>query len=122
LKKGGAQVQLDRGRITAVNLGKIPDLPGLLPLLHKLPDLASLTVTTKKFDNAGMATLAGLPNLSVLIASNSAVGDESLKIVKTLPKPAYPLPEIDQRDGCRAAHLKNAIQLEVLILTGRQNH
>jgi len=64
-----------------------------------------------------MATLAGLPNLSVLIASNSAVGDESLKIVKTLPNLHTLYLKSTNVTDAGLAHLKNAIQLEVLILT-----
>lgn len=117
LKEGGAVVQLDRGRISAVNLSKAPGLAGLLPLMHKLPDLASLTVATKKLNDAGMAALAGLPNLSVLIASNSAVGDEGLKIVKTLPNLRTLYLKSTNVTDAGLAHLKDATQLEVLILT-----
>jgi hypothetical protein len=117
LKEGGAVVQLDGGRIRAVNLSKAADLPALLPLLKQAPELTSLTITTKKFNDAGMAMLAGVPKLEELIASNSAIGDEGVRVVKTLPRLKTLYLKSTNVTDVGLAHLKDVPQLEVLILT-----
>jgi hypothetical protein len=117
LKQGGAVVQLDGSRIRAVNLSKAADLPALLSLLKEAPELTSLTITTKKFNDAGMAALAGLPKLEELIASNSAVGDEGVKVVKTLPRLRNLYLGATGVTDAGLVHLKDAAQLEVLILS-----
>jgi hypothetical protein len=120
LTNRGAMVKTDVGRVVAVNLDKAEQLAPLLPLLHKLPDLAELSIRNRKMDNAGMAMLAGLPKLARLHLYSSTVGDDGLKVLKTLPNLRFlPLGGTRVTDA-GLAQLGNLTQLEYLGLRG--NH
>ena len=86
LKTGGAAVvKTDGDRVVAVDLDKAKQLSSLLKLLHKLPDLAEVSIRNPAMDDAGMILLEGLPKLARLHLLSSGVGDKGLQSLKTLP-------------------------------------
>jgi hypothetical protein len=120
LTNGGATVRTDMGRVVAVNLDKAEQLATLLPLLHKLPDLAEVSIRNRKMDTAAMSLLAGLPKLARLHLYSSTVGDDGLKVLKTLPNLRFlPLGGTKVTDA-GLAHLRDLTRLEYLGLRG--NH
>ena len=89
LQAGGATIKLDGTQVVAVDLSKAADLPSMLPLLRRLPDLTELTIQTPKMDDVAMAMLEGLPKLARVNLYSAAVTDEGLKVLKTLPSLRY---------------------------------
>lgn len=75
----GASYQESSDGVTYVDLDKVGDLDTVLPLLKFIPEIEDLSISNKRFTDAGAAHLAGLPNLRSLNLFASNIGDEGLK-------------------------------------------
>jgi Acyl-coenzyme A:6-aminopenicillanic acid acyl-transferase/Leucine Rich repeat len=118
LEDGGAKVKIVGERATTVDLSKAKDLGRLLPTLHKLPNLEELRIQNPGMDDAGIATLEGLPKLARLGLYGTGVGDEGLKVLKSLPNLRVLRIDESKVTDAGLVHLKDLTQLEQLGLRG----
>jgi hypothetical protein len=118
LTKEGATVKTEGGRATAVNLDNVQQLEPVLPLLHRLPNLAELSARNRKMDDARVALLKGLPKLARLHLFSSALGDDGLQVMKTLPNLTFLPAGGTKVTDAGLVHLKDLTRLEYLGLRG----
>ena len=65
--------------VWSIDLDDVADLETVLPLLKNFPEIETLSISNKRFTDAGSAHLAELPNLQDLNLYQSNIGDEGLK-------------------------------------------
>jgi hypothetical protein len=70
--------------VTAITLDRVADLESVLPMLKYFPELEYLSISNKRFTDAGAAHLTDLPNLRDLNLFESNIGDEGLKYLTGL--------------------------------------
>jgi hypothetical protein len=115
LKRGGAALDEQGGRVVGVVFDKSVEVGPLLPLLQKLPDLEELAINNPKMVDADMAAVKGLPKLLLLNLTLTSVGDDGLRVVRTLPRLRSLFLGATKVTDAGMAHLKDLTQLEVLI-------
>jgi Leucine-rich repeat (LRR) protein len=71
--------QEEDGKITTMDLDRVFDLDAVLPLLKYFPEIEDLSISNKRFGDAGAIYLADLPNLQRLNLFQSDIGDDGLK-------------------------------------------
>src|SRR5829696_1661431 len=79
LRFAGARYEEDRSGAIAIDLDDVSDLDSVLPLLKHFPEIEVLSVSNKRFTDAGAKHLADLPNLRDLNLYQSNIGDDRLK-------------------------------------------
>jgi hypothetical protein len=120
LEKGGARVTIEDDKIVGVYLDSAPKLAPFLPLLRYLPDLESLSASTRQMDDAALAQLRGLRKLCDLNLYGSAVGDRGLVYLKSFPcLRRVPMGHTKVTDA-GLKHLAELTQLEYLGLRGNR--
>lgn len=80
----GASYDEGADGVTAITLDRVADLESVLPMLKYFPELEYLSISNKRFTDAGAAHLTDLPNLRDLNLFESNIGDEGLKHVTGL--------------------------------------
>ncbi len=80
----GATYREDNRGVWAVDLDEVADMESVLPLLKNFPEIETLSISNKRFTDAGAAYLAELPNLQDLNLYQSNIGDEGMKHLRGL--------------------------------------
>jgi hypothetical protein len=120
LVKGGAVVGYEGDTVVSVDLDQAADPQALVPLLHKLPTIKSLSVSNPKWNDECMSRLSGLPNLTDLNLFGSSIGNDGLKVLKSFPRlKSIPMGRTKITDD-GLAHLSNLVQLEYVGLRGNK--
>jgi hypothetical protein len=120
LEQGGCRVKLDNGRVVGVNLDKALDLNAVLPLLRQLPDLEEVSLRHKDLDNRALGHLTGLPKVTLLVVSQSAVGDDGLKVLATLPRLREFQAASTKITDAGMAQFDGLVGIEVLVLSDNE--
>src|SRR5262245_41741744 len=81
----GGSVERDGKRIVGVSLGKANDLGPVIPLLPKLRDVESLSLSNSAVKDSDVRALEGLPKLRSLGLMGASIGDDALEVMSTLP-------------------------------------
>jgi hypothetical protein len=120
LERAGASPGMSDDKVSSLNLDEVEDLRAVLPLLHELPDLESVSLSNAKMGDEEMTMLKGLPKLSNLNLYRSRVGDEGLKVLKHLPSlRRVPMGETLVTDA-GLVHLKDLTHLEYVGVRANQ--
>src|SRR5262245_7965090 len=85
LTRAGAWVTVDDDGAVVVNIDKTENPAPLMPLIRRLPGLTDISASNRKVDDKCLAHLAGHPTLKYLNLFESGIGDEGIKVFKTLP-------------------------------------
>lgn len=118
LLAAGATFEPNGDQLRAITLDTVQDLAAVLPLLREFPELEEVSLSNKKFDDAGMRHLLPLKELRSLNLYRSSIGDEALKLFKEFPKLEWvPMGETKVTDA-GLVHIAELTQLEYVGLRG----